>query len=155
MALSPRDTRAAEDDAEMTISPTLTRVFNKERIPILNFSVLKEQVTCKRLDVWHGWQRCWRPCFCVLQDGRAQEFRGTISGAVTDPSGAVIPGARIVVKESRTGRARTKSDAAGQYVVPFLLPGDYAITATAQGFETLTRSGVTLRRRRTRLWTWQ
>ena len=82
---------------------------------------------------------------CLTGSGRAQEFRGTISGAVTDPSGAVIPGAQIVVKETRTGTVnKTKSDAAGQYVVPFLLPGDYAITATAQGFETLTRSGVTL-----------
>src|ERR1700761_1703199 len=82
---------------------------------------------------------------CLTGFGRAQEFRGTISGAVTDPSGAVIPGAQIVVKEVHTGTTnRTKSDAAGQYVVPFLLPGDYTITATAQGFETLTRSGITL-----------
>lgn len=82
---------------------------------------------------------------CLTGLGHAQEFRGTISGAVTDPSGAVVPGAQIVVKEVHTGTVnRTKSDAAGQYVVPFLLPGDYSITATAQGFETLTRQGVTL-----------
>ncbi|HTV08135.1 MAG TPA: TonB-dependent receptor [Candidatus Aquilonibacter sp.] len=82
---------------------------------------------------------------CLTGLAHAQEFRGTISGAVTDPSGAVIPGAQIVVKEIHTGTVnRTKSDAAGQYVVPFLLPGDYTVTATAQGFETLTHSNITL-----------
>lgn len=83
--------------------------------------------------------------FCLTGWGRAQEFRGTISGAITDPSGAVVPGAQVVVKETHTGTvSRTKSDAAGQYVVPFLLPGDYSITVTAQGFETTTRNGVTV-----------
>jgi hypothetical protein len=82
---------------------------------------------------------------CLTGWAHGQEFRGTISGAVTDPSGAVIPGAQIVVKETHTGTVnRTKSDAAGQYVVPFLLPGDYTVTATAQGFETLTRTNVAL-----------
>lgn len=75
----------------------------------------------------------------------AQEFRATISGAVTDPTGAVVPGASVEVREIHTGTiSRTTSDAAGQYVVPFLLPGDYTITVTANGFQTLTRSGVTL-----------
>jgi len=76
---------------------------------------------------------------------RAQEFRGTISGAVTDPTGAVVPGASVVVKEVHTGTtAQTKSDADGQYVVPFLLPGDYTITVTMPGFQTTTHSAVTL-----------
>ena len=67
----------------------------------------------------------------------AQEFRGTISGAVTDPTGAVIPGAQVVVREISTGTTnQTKSDAAGQFVVPFLLPGEYSVTATAKGFQT-------------------
>jgi hypothetical protein len=75
----------------------------------------------------------------------AQEFRGTISGTVVDPAGAVVPGARVVVQEVHTGTIdRTVSDNDGQYVVPFLLPGEYSITATKQGFETLTRSGITL-----------
>src|SRR6201996_5989954 len=82
---------------------------------------------------------------CLTGLGYAQEFRGTISGAVTDPSGAVVPGAQIVVKETQTGTInKTQSDAAGQYVVPFLLPGNYMVTVTAKGFETLTRQGITL-----------
>ena len=76
---------------------------------------------------------------------RAQEFRGTISGAVTDPTGADVPGAVVVIKEIHTGTtSTTKSDAEGQYVVPFLLPGDYSVTVTMPGFQTVTRSGITL-----------
>ena len=60
----------------------------------------------------------------------AQEFRGTISGVVTDPSGAAIPAAKVTVTETHTGtRIPTVSDSAGKYVVPFLLPGDYDIAA--------------------------
>ena len=76
---------------------------------------------------------------------RGQEFRGTISGAVTDPSGAAIPGASVLVKEIHTGTlSRTRSDAAGQYVIPFLLPGDYQITVSDPGFETTVRNNITL-----------
>lgn len=79
------------------------------------------------------------------QTAKAQEFRGTISGLVTDPLGALVPGASIEVRESRTGTVnRTVSDSAGQYVVPFLLPGEYSITVTAAGFEELHRTGITL-----------
>ncbi len=75
----------------------------------------------------------------------AQEFRGTISGAVTDTTGAAIPGADVEVREIRTGTVnRTKSDSDGQYVVPFLLPGSYTVTITAQGFQKVSRSGITL-----------
>jgi hypothetical protein len=75
----------------------------------------------------------------------AQEFRGTISGKVVDPGGAVVPGASIVVLETHTGAiSRTKSDSAGEYFVPFLPPGDYSITVTAKGFEVLARKGITL-----------
>ena len=89
------------------------------------------------------------PCtvLAVIAPGAAfaQEFRGTISGAVTDPTGAVVPGAVVVVKEIHTGTTnQTKSDAAGQYVVPFLLPGDYSITVTMPGFKTLTRGPLTV-----------
>ena len=75
----------------------------------------------------------------------AQEFRGTISGAVTDATGAAVPGASVLVKETQTGTInRTTSDAAGQYVVPFLLPGRYSITVTRTGFQTVLRNNITL-----------
>lgn len=85
-------------------------------------------------------------CFSsAVRPLHAQEFRATISGTVTDSTGAVVPGAAIVVTETSTGAiSKTTSDAAGQYVVPFLLPGSYAITVKANGFQTLTRTGITL-----------
>jgi len=76
---------------------------------------------------------------------RAQEFRGTISGSVTDSAGAIVSGAKITVAETQTGtQNHTVSDKAGQYVVPFLLPGDYTITVSAPGFEKTIHSGITL-----------
>jgi Carboxypeptidase regulatory-like domain len=79
------------------------------------------------------------------QNAFAQEFRATISGTVTDPSGATVAGATVEIREASTGSInRTISDDAGQYVVPFLLPGNYTITVKANGFETLTRTGITL-----------
>jgi len=75
----------------------------------------------------------------------SQEFRGTISGVVADPSGAVVPGATVVVRETRTGTLnQTKSGNDGQYVVPFLLPGDYSVTVTMPGFEKTVRNNIAL-----------
>ena len=75
----------------------------------------------------------------------AQEFRGTVSGSVTDPSGSVVPGASVEIKEINTGSInKTVSDNAGQYVLPFLPPGDYTITVERAGFETMARSNITV-----------
>ena len=73
----------------------------------------------------------------------AQEFRGSISGVVSDPSGAAIPGAKLTVTETHTGtRIPTVSDSTGRYVAPFLLPGDYDISVQEQGFKAFLRKGV-------------
>jgi hypothetical protein len=75
----------------------------------------------------------------------AQEFRATISGAITDPSGALVSGATVIAKETHTGTVnRTVTDSSGQYVIPFLLPGDYTITVSAKGFQTTTQGNITL-----------
>ena len=59
----------------------------------------------------------------------------TLSGTITDPSGAVIPNAQVAIRNSSTGVARTvASNADGVYVAPNLQPGDYEVTATAAGF---------------------
>ncbi len=73
----------------------------------------------------------------------AQEFRGTISGSVTDVSGAQIAGAKITVTEVNTNtKTQTASDASGHYTAPFLLPGDYDIAATAPGFKEALRKAI-------------
>jgi hypothetical protein len=75
----------------------------------------------------------------------AQEFRGTISGTVTDSSGAAVKDAQVTVTETSTGTInRTKTDGAGQYVVPFLQPGTYQIVVEMASFKKDVRNGVTL-----------
>src|SRR5215813_10006248 len=62
----------------------------------------------------------------------AGQTLGLISGMVTDPSGAAIPGATVSVKNERTGDERkVTSDAAGRYVVTNLSPASYSIEAHA------------------------
>jgi hypothetical protein len=75
----------------------------------------------------------------------AQVAGGTIAGTVSDPSGAIIPNARISVKNVATGVTRAVTiDGAGFYTAPNLLPGTYEITAAAGGFATEVRTGITL-----------
>jgi len=72
-----------------------------------------------------------------------QEFRSTLSGSVTDPTGAVIAGAKIIATEERTGtKLQTVSDSAGQYTIPFLAPGEYTIAVQAAGFKESIRKAV-------------
>src|SRR5215510_2262480 len=75
----------------------------------------------------------------------AQEFRATVSGRVTDPSGAVIAGAKIEAKAAATGAvSTTTSSTEGAYQIPFLTPGEYVITAEKEGFRRAVREGVRL-----------
>ncbi|MGH9325304.1 MAG: carboxypeptidase regulatory-like domain-containing protein [Terriglobia bacterium] len=78
-------------------------------------------------------------------NGKAQILFGTISGTVRDPSGAVIPNARISIKNSATGVTRaTTTNARGVYDAPGLSPGPYTVSASATGFKTAVQSHVTL-----------
>src|SRR6476661_4497856 len=73
----------------------------------------------------------------------AQEFRGTLSGMVTDPTGLPIAAAKVTITETNTGtKSQTTSDASGQYTAPFLLPGDYEITVRMDGFKEYSRKAV-------------
>ena len=73
----------------------------------------------------------------------AQEFRGTITGTVTDPNSAVVPGASVTVKNTETNIAATATtNDQGSYTVPLLLPGTYTVSATASGFKTTTVQNV-------------
>lgn len=66
----------------------------------------------------------------------AQEFRGTVSGQVLDAQAASVPGAKIVATDLDTGAVyETVSTSEGQYTLPFLAPGFYRISATANGFK--------------------
>ena len=73
----------------------------------------------------------------------AQGGRGSISGLVTDQSGAIIPGAKVVVENQGTGlKNSTVSTDAGLYSFVSLAPGVYRVTATAAGFDTLVSNNV-------------
>src|SRR3954469_17471595 len=73
----------------------------------------------------------------------AQTFRGTILGTVTDPQGAVIPGAKVTVHNVNTGLERTtQTSADGSYSVPELPIGTYTVTVTQSGFQTAVTSNV-------------
>ena len=67
---------------------------------------------------------------------RAQTATGTITGAVTDPAGALVMQAQVTVRDRATGltyTAETLKD--GTYTVPLLPVGTYEIRVTAPGFE--------------------
>jgi outer membrane receptor protein involved in Fe transport len=76
---------------------------------------------------------------------RAQVTGATLSGTVTDSSGAVIPNAQITAKNMATGGTReVTADAAGLYSIPNLLPGSYEVRVSAKGFSTAVQSNITL-----------
>ena len=74
-----------------------------------------------------------------------QEIRATVTGRVTDPQGAVLPGATVTATNIDTnGSLETVTDLSGGYTIPQLPPGPYRVTASLQGFKTFIREGVRL-----------
>ena len=74
---------------------------------------------------------------------RAQTFRGTILGTVTDTTGAVVPGATVTIRNLNTGLVRTtETQADGSYRVPELPIGTYDVTVEKGDFQTSVTSGV-------------
>lgn len=77
--------------------------------------------------------------------GLAQGITGSITGTITDSSGAVIPGASITITQVETNAVRSvTTSGAGTYSVTNLQPGHYNIKVTKSGFQTYTQSGTTL-----------
>ncbi|MCC7173835.1 MAG: carboxypeptidase regulatory-like domain-containing protein, partial [Bryobacterales bacterium] len=75
----------------------------------------------------------------------AQLDRGQIVGAVTDPSGAVVPGVKITIRNAATGAVyETETNENGQYARPNLPTGPYVVVAEKTGLKRLERSGVQL-----------
>src|ERR1700680_1749664 len=73
----------------------------------------------------------------------AQSTTGRILGTVTDPSGAAVAGATVVVTDVQRGTSRTvTTDQSGSYAVPDLQPGTYEIRVEVKGFKTVQRPSV-------------
>src|SRR5260370_42714146 len=80
---------------------------------------------------------------CLTVSGFAQEFRGTITGRVTDAQSASIPNARIVVTLVNTGgKSQTVTGSDALYTSPFLAPGIYKLEPEASGFKPHVRDGA-------------
>ena len=75
----------------------------------------------------------------------AQFTTARLGGAVTDATGSAIPGAKVIVKETKSDYTQTVNAAAdGTYVFPSLPVGSYELTVAMQGFSTYIQSGIVL-----------
>lgn len=97
----------------------------------------------------YGWRR-WLVVVVAVAlllchpNAQAQAF-GSINGTVTDPTGAVVSHATVTATASLTGqRARTVTNARGEFTFPALQPTSYTITVSEQGFQTSRRAGIVL-----------
>jgi hypothetical protein len=72
-------------------------------------------------------------------------FYGTLVGAITDPSGAGVPGVAVTIINQQTNQTRkTSTNAAGGYTFSNVLPGVYRVEAAAIGFQSHAQTGVTV-----------
>ena len=75
----------------------------------------------------------------------AQEFRATVKGQVVDASQGALPGATVSVVNAETNEVATATtNAEGNYTIPFLRPGLYALTVELSGFQKHVRRGLQL-----------
>ena len=79
----------------------------------------------------------------LILQGIATAQVGVLKGAVADPMGSVVPGAKVAVSRGRQV-VETQSGPDGHYVFHTLAPGSYTVKATAKGFEPLTIQGIAL-----------
>jgi hypothetical protein len=85
-------------------------------------------------------------CVLIAAPLAGQDARGSIVGRVTDATGAVIPGADVRAANSATGVvASTKTNEAGNYTLPYLVPGIYTVSSEITGFKRLVRENVQVR----------
>ena len=83
------------------------------------------------------------PFICALLC--AQSDRATVTGTVTDPTGAAVPGAAVTATDTSTNvKAVTRTSAEGVYTIPFLVLGTYRVSAESQGFKRAVRTDVVL-----------
>ena len=76
----------------------------------------------------------------------AQQGTSQITGKVTDPQGAVLPGVAIVITNEETGAIRELTTSAeGTYSASQLVPGRYAVRARLPGFQAMDRTALVLR----------
>src|ERR1700704_170298 len=71
---------------------------------------------------------------------------GTLVGTISDSTGAIIGGAKVIVVNSETAfTSETTASAEGAYYVPYLSPGVYRLTIETSGFKKYVRDGIQIR----------
>jgi hypothetical protein len=88
---------------------------------------------------------CFPGLFFLASTAHSQDFRAVLTGQVTDPSGAIIPKAKITAVNVASGTSYTAlTTDKGVYYIPYVLPGDYTVTASADGFKSVVQDKVVL-----------
>ena len=88
---------------------------------------------------------CLVVCTAVAGMAWSQEFRASISGTVTDPTGAAVVGAKAVVTDvQKNTKSEVVTNGVGFYSVPFLLPSRYTLSVEASGFKKFVRQDIVL-----------
>ena len=81
----------------------------------------------------------------LLNTAAFSQETATIVGTVTDPTGAAVPGAKVLITNTDTGLVRsTQTGATGNFAAPELPFGHYTVRVEAQGFKAFERTGITL-----------
>ncbi|MEW5974182.1 MAG: TonB-dependent receptor [Acidobacteriota bacterium] len=95
--------------------------------------------------LWRFLSFAWVVFFGSVLVMEAQTDRATITGTVTDPSGAVIVGAKVAATNTATQvTTETATTSSGQYTIPGLRVGTYDVTAEQSGFKKAIRTSVLL-----------
>ncbi len=110
-----------------------------------------ERAACTSAAARTFWVRLLGRCaflwmlFIMAVPRAGSQQQATLSGTVTDPTGALIPGVTIRMTNIQTQvTVSAITNSTGYYVVANLIPGVYSLTAQKQGFKTATRSEITL-----------
>ncbi len=83
--------------------------------------------------------------FLPFTVSRAQNITASLTGVVSDPTGAAVPGARVQIVNTATNVETTVTTRAdGSFLAPTLVTGTYSVVVTANGFKTARRNNVTL-----------
>src|SRR5262245_48313950 len=83
---------------------------------------------------------------CAAAIVSAQEFRGSITGRVTDNSDAAVANATVTIANTATNTSSaTTTNENGDFTALYLLPGSYSVTVEAKGFKKSVRQNVEVR----------
>src|SRR5579872_776751 len=103
---------------------------------------MQSELTMKSRLLWF----CIVLVICGYNASLLAQDTASITGTVTDPTGAAIPNAQITVSNSEHGIKRTTvTNAEGSYLVSAVPPGNYDLTITAKGFKKYQATGIVLR----------